>query len=68
MKRIQREVDDGHADGPLFNITYCCPLDYVTERKWGHRTAEGSFENLVHGVAEVRIPKGALLPTQTTHR
>lgn len=57
VKRIQREVDDGHADGPLFNITYCCPLDYVTERKWGHRTAEGSFENLVHGVAEVRIPK-----------
>ena len=57
VKRMQREVDDGHADGPLFRITYCCPLDYVTERKWGHRTAEGSFENLVHGVAEVRIPK-----------
>lgn len=66
VKRIQREVDDGHADGPLFNITYCCPLDYVTERKWGHRTAEGSFENLVHGVAEVRIPKEPFAHTDNT--
>lgn len=57
IKAMTQELDEGHPDGPLFHITYVCPLDYVTERKWGHRTAEGSFENAVHGVAEVRIPK-----------
>ncbi|CAK9087288.1 unnamed protein product [Durusdinium trenchii] len=57
IKGMKRDADDGHPDGPLFRISYCCPLDYVTERKWGRRTAEGTFENLVHGVAEVRIPK-----------
>ncbi|CAJ1353381.1 unnamed protein product [Effrenium voratum] len=56
---IERDTDDtGGADGPLFRISYSCPLDYVTERKWGLRTSEeGTFKNTVHGVAEVRIPK-----------
>ena len=27
------------------------------DRKWGVNSAEGTHENLVHGVAEVRIPK-----------
>eukprot|EP00913_Durusdinium_trenchii_P014128 g13261.t1 len=62
IKGMKRDADDGHPDGPLFRISYCCPLDYVTERKWGRRTAEGTFENLVHGVAEVRIPKEPVTP------
>ncbi|CAE6956914.1 unnamed protein product [Symbiodinium natans] len=51
------EDNDSHPDGLLFRIFYTCPLDYVTERKWGRRTSEGTFDNVACGTAEVRIPK-----------
>lgn len=54
----QDEADAGaHPDGVLYKITYCCPLDYVIERKWGTNRAEGTFDNTVRGYATVRIPK-----------
>eukprot|EP00930_Biecheleria_cincta_P048049 TRINITY_DN33422_c0_g1_i1.p1 TRINITY_DN33422_c0_g1~~TRINITY_DN33422_c0_g1_i1.p1 ORF type:complete len:444 (+),score=57.30 TRINITY_DN33422_c0_g1_i1:28-1332(+) len=59
IQKVERDKDDdgSHPDGLLHTITYCCPVDYVTERKWNMNSADGTFENTVKGFAEVRIPK-----------
>jgi hypothetical protein len=59
IQKVKRDNDDdgSHPDGLLHTITYCCPVDYVTERKFNMDSAEGTFENTVRGFAEVRIPK-----------
>lgn len=59
IQKVERDKDDegSHPDGLLHTITYCCPVDYVTERKWNMNSAEGTFENTVRGFAQVRIPK-----------
>ncbi|CAE7662358.1 unnamed protein product [Symbiodinium sp. CCMP2456] len=59
IEGMERDLEDsgGHADGLLYRIFYTCPLDYVTERKWGRRSSEGTFDNVACGTAEVRIPK-----------
>jgi len=45
----------GHPDGELYLVTYECGLEYVGERKWGDKSDSGTFNNKVHGVAQVRI-------------
>ncbi|CAE7764323.1 unnamed protein product [Symbiodinium sp. CCMP2592] len=59
IEGMERDLEDsgGHADGLLYRVFYTCPLDYVTERKWGRRSSEGTFDNVACGTAEVRIPK-----------
>jgi len=45
-----------HPDGELFFVTYECPIEYFAERLWGQKSDGGTFNNKIHGVAQVRIP------------
>lgn len=53
------KADDGrtrHPDGDLHFVTYECGLDYNSERMWGMQQTAWTYDNKIHGVAEVRIP------------
>lgn len=52
----QQSRDTKHPDGELFHVTYECGLDYVSERKMGTFSTGGTFDNKIHGVAQIRIP------------
>eukprot|EP00933_Yihiella_yeosuensis_P067393 TRINITY_DN7217_c1_g1_i1.p1 TRINITY_DN7217_c1_g1~~TRINITY_DN7217_c1_g1_i1.p1 ORF type:complete len:412 (-),score=64.95 TRINITY_DN7217_c1_g1_i1:251-1486(-) len=62
VKRAQKdpEVIDGggrpHPDGELYYVTYECPIEYTCERMWGLKSDGGTFNNKIHGVAQVRLP------------
>lgn len=45
-----------HPDGELFYVTYECPIEYFAERLWGLKSDGGTYNNKIHGVAQVRIP------------
>lgn len=45
-----------HPDGDLFYVTYECAIEYFGERLWGLKSDGGTFNNKVHGNAQVRIP------------
>lgn len=46
----------GHPDGELYFITYECPIEYSAERLMDVNSEAGTFNNKIHGVAQVRIP------------
>eukprot|EP00931_Biecheleriopsis_adriatica_P116190 TRINITY_DN91869_c0_g1_i1.p1 TRINITY_DN91869_c0_g1~~TRINITY_DN91869_c0_g1_i1.p1 ORF type:complete len:423 (+),score=71.39 TRINITY_DN91869_c0_g1_i1:119-1387(+) len=52
----KEEGSKPHPDGDLFRVTYECPIEYQAERLWGMKSDGGTFNNKVHGIAEVRIP------------
>merc|ERR1712100_368629 len=56
VKRVDDLTDTRHPDGQLYEVTYLCPIDYESERMWGTDQGGSTFENKIHGVAEVRIP------------
>lgn len=43
-------------EGELYLVTYECGIDYVGERKWGVQSDAGTFNNRLHGTAQLRIP------------
>lgn len=47
-----------NPDGDLFHVTYQCGIDYVGERLWNEKSEGGTFDNMIHGVAQIRIPDG----------
>ncbi|CAJ1370549.1 unnamed protein product [Effrenium voratum] len=51
---VKDEAAKPHPDGDLFYVTYECNLAHHVERAWGLKTAAGTFDNKVHGVASVR--------------
>jgi len=66
-----KRVDDGsqaaadlpaasmsHPDGEMYNITYECAIEYFAERLMDTKSNNGTFNNKVRGVAQVRIPNG----------
>mmetsp|Transcript_27253 Transcript_27253/g.78403 ORF Transcript_27253/g.78403 Transcript_27253/m.78403 type:complete len:381 (+) Transcript_27253:161-1303(+) len=66
-----KRVDDGsraaadvpaasmsHPDGELYNIRYECAIEYFAERLMDTNGNNGTFNNKVRGVAQVRIPNG----------
>lgn len=59
MRRDTDEPNAGfHPDGDLFHVSYQCGIDYVGERLWNEKSNAGTFDNLIHGVATIRIPEG----------
>jgi len=58
IRRDQEDSATKHPDGDLFYVSYACGIDYVSERLWNMNTAEGSFDNMMKGVASLRIPDG----------
>lgn len=48
--------EEKHPDGDLYDVTYECGLDYRSERMWGEQSEGGTFNNRIHGVAQMRIP------------
>jgi len=59
VRRDPEEPQAGlHPNGDLFHVTYACGIDYVGERLWNLKSEAGTFDNLIHGVATVRIPDG----------
>jgi hypothetical protein len=59
---IRRDVDEPeaghHPDGDLFCVTYSCGIDYCGERLWNKKSVNGTFDNMIHGIATMRIPEG----------
>mmetsp|Transcript_96993 Transcript_96993/g.278713 ORF Transcript_96993/g.278713 Transcript_96993/m.278713 type:complete len:394 (+) Transcript_96993:78-1259(+) len=45
-----------HPDGELYFIHYDCAIEYAAERLMDVMSDAGTFNNRIHGVAEVRIP------------
>jgi len=45
-----------HPDGELYCIHYDCAIEYAAERLMDVMSDAGTFNNRIHGVAEVRIP------------
>lgn len=57
VRRIANGPDSGHhPDGDLFKVTYQCGIDYCGERLWNLKSEAGTFDNLIQGVARIRIP------------
>lgn len=64
-----KRVDDGtssnmevpvhavnHPDGELYSLTYECAIEYFAERLMDTKSDNGTFNNKVRGIAQVRIP------------
>lgn len=45
-----------HPDGEMFHVSYSCGIDYVGERLWNEKSEAGTFDNMIHGIATVRVP------------
>jgi len=45
-----------HPDGEMFHVSYMCGIDYVGERLWNEKSETGTFDNMIHGTATVRVP------------
>lgn len=58
VTRDQESLTGSHPDGDLFHVVYQCGIDYVGERLWNENGYAGTFDNMIHGVAIVRIPDG----------
>lgn len=54
VERVMSEPS-GHPDGDLHHLTYVCPIDYASERLFNRDTSLSTFDNVVQGIAEVRI-------------
>jgi hypothetical protein len=61
VTKVRRDSGDkdgtAHANGELFHVTYQCGVDYVSERLWNEKGDAGTFDNMVHGTALMRIPE-----------
>merc|ERR1712176_1431225 len=59
VRRLTGEPESGqHPDGDLFEVVYQCGIDYCAERLWNLNSDAGTFNNKVHGSAQVRTPNG----------
>jgi hypothetical protein len=48
----------GNSSTAILQVTVQCPIDFKGERLWNTKSVNGTFDNLVHTVAMVRIPDG----------
>jgi len=59
VRRLGEEEEASrHPEGDLHEVTVQCPIDFKGERLWNTKSVNGTFDNLVHTVAMVRIPDG----------
>jgi len=57
IKVTRLEAGGQHPQGVLHEIEYMCPIDFASERMWGEKSVGGTFDNMVHGKAQARIPE-----------
>lgn len=58
VSNIRRDtaLPQHHPDGDVFHVTYACGIDYTGERLWNEKSECGTFNNMIYGIATIRIP------------